>query len=192
MKTSISIILLFATCLFGCQKTNQTDSDNLTLVKKYYEGLQISDFKLINKSIADTFIVQEGESVTQYTKNDYMDWFQWDSLFHPVYKLVNLQIINDSIIATISKNCFRIQFLNEKPVVFQLYFEINNNQINRVHSFKYLEFDLPAWSKNRKDLTDWIADNHPENNDFMKVQDISYGLQYRQLIELYKKSNQKD
>ena len=122
MKMRCLIIFVFLFLTISCKFQNDKTS-SIEIVKEFYKGLNQSDFKLISNCIADSFAMNEIEWKInlKYSKNEYHDWFQWDSIFNPKYEIVELEERNDSVFATISKDDYRIHLLHEIPLIYKVH-----------------------------------------------------------------------
>ena len=84
-KISILIItILFVSC--AVQKVSKPK-----LVMKYYEGFKKSDYQEVKNVLSDSLIITEGDYLMEFTQESYYEHFKWDSVFRPVYKIIELK-----------------------------------------------------------------------------------------------------
>ena len=180
------MIFVFLFLTISCKFQNDRTS-SIEIAKEFYKGLNQADFKLISNCIADSFAVNEKEwnLILKYSKNEYQNWFQWDSIFNPKYEIVEIEERNDSVFATISKDDCRIHLLHENPLVYKVHFDIVDNKLIAINTIKYLNADWTVWQNNRKKFIDWIVNSHPDYSDFMNVQNKEFGEKYLKAINLY-------
>jgi hypothetical protein len=185
MNTIFGIILaVFA--LVACQ---QTKSD-LELVQQYYKGLNNGDYQMVADVIGESLIMRENQDNFEVAFNteEFHKWFQWDSVFNPIYEIKPSQLVNDTLRIAVTKTCDRILLFHEAPITFLAYFEISNGRINAINRYDYLDTDWAKWIQNREDLIVWINGNHPHLNGFMNRQDKLYAERFASAIKLFKTS----
>lgn len=97
MKNSlfILILLLIGSCT---EKTSKTTAQ----VIAYYSGFKKSNYSQIREVIADSLTLTEGEYTMTFTPESFYEQFKWDSVFKPVYELVELENQDEQIVATVS------------------------------------------------------------------------------------------
>ena len=184
MRYLFYIVFLFFTisCSFQSDKTS-----SIEIVQNFYKGLNQSNYELVANYLGDSLAMNEIEwnYYLTFSRNEFKDWFQWDSTFNPKYEISELEVRNDSIFGTISKLCFRIQFLHEEPLTCKAHFEIVDNKLIAINRLKYLNADWNLWQSNREKFIEWIVSNHPDYSDFMNVQNKEFGERYLKILNLY-------
>jgi hypothetical protein len=110
---------------------------------------------------------------------------EWDSVFDPTYKILEIEEENQVVKAKISKIDKRILFLNEEPMVWYEIVRFDNNKIVQVERIEYEVFNVEKFLKNRDGLVNWIDKNHSELSGFLFPQTRSVGLKYLKAIEMY-------
>lgn len=190
MRT-IKILLLFLIFGFCSCNTSEKEIDKLKIAKNYYNILDQSNVSKIKTLLTDSLITKETEfNYTQtFTKNEYVDWLKWDSVFEPTYKILKIEEDNGTVIAKISKTDKRIKFLHKEPIVTNQVIYFENDKIIRIETTKYLIFNDSIFVSNREKLLDWIDKNHPELGEFINDQTKNGGLKYLKAIELFNKEN---
>jgi hypothetical protein len=186
MKPTYLIIVFFLFLATSCQLSNG-NADSTELVKAFYKGLNQSDFKTVSNCIGDTILINEVESnfALAFSKDEYHDWFLWDSTFNPKYEIAELEVRNDSVFATISKNGYRIQLLHETPLVYKVHFDIADNKLVAINRTRYVNADWTLWQSNRDKFMQWVARYYPDCSDFMSVQNKEFGAKYLKVLHLY-------
>jgi hypothetical protein len=172
--------------LFSCQNTDEK------LITEYYAGLNQSDFNKVKKVLADTFTVIEGDWIVKYSNNEYYDWFAWDSVFKPDYKIKDFELTDSGMIYTVSKLCKRINFLHGDKLDFKIRATIENNKISSLSTERYLNMDFDKWGKNRESLIAWVDKEQPDLSGFMNKQNSDYAMKYLKAMQLYSNSEIKN
>lgn len=165
--------------LFSCQKNDEK------LISEFYDGLNNSDFSKVQRVIADTLIVAEGDWIYKYSKNDYYDWFAWDSVFKPSYLIKNFEKTDSGIFFTVSKRCKRIDFLHDGNLDFNVRAIINDNKLLGIYTESYVNMDFAKWGATRDSLIVWVENEQPDLSGFMEKQNSAYAEKYLKAINLY-------
>ncbi len=191
MNKAIFLLFLLTISLFSC-KNSEKEVDKLGLAREYFQALNHSDGAEMRVLLADslfTVIPKYDYSVT-FSVDDYVgSWLKWDSVFDPTYKILEIELGNDIVKATVSKIDQRIQFLQQEPFITNETLRFDKNKIVTVET-EYVNFNEKIWDKNRTALLEWVEENHPELNGFIYDQTEAGGIKYLKAIELYKnKSN---
>jgi hypothetical protein len=180
---TIALLLLMTIGFVSCKKS-ENKIDRVEIAKQYYSDLDDSSFSNMSYWFADSLKIIEGEHITMYSKNDYIEFLKWDSVFNPSYDILEIEEQNDIVKAKISKMDKRIFFLHEKPFVTHQIIRFQNDKIISVE-IDYLNFDYPTWEKNKNGLLSWIDANHPELNGFIHDQTESGGMKFLKAMTLY-------
>ncbi|MBL7471211.1 hypothetical protein [Robertkochia sediminum] len=154
---------------------------------KYYEVLDQSDISGIETLLTDSLLTKETEYDYEQTfsKEEYMEWLKWDSVFEPTYKILEIAQVNGTVTAKISKTDRRISFLHNEPIVTDQVIRFDKDKIISIETTKYVIFNDSTFVKNRDKLLNWIDENHPELNGFIYDQTKTGGLKYLKAIELF-------
>lgn len=163
--------------------------DRQQLTKDYYQALNENNFTRIMELQYDSVRVKEGEFLSIYSPTDYVHWLQWDSVFQPTYKLLDLTPVPEGIEITVSKDDERIQFLNGEPLITKERLLFNEGKIHSLEILEYVAFHNEKWNAKREVLVTWIDENHPELNGFINDQTLQGGLNYRRALELFHLGN---
>ena len=81
-----------------------------------------------------------------FSKNSYIDWLQWDSLFDPTYEILQIEQENEIVKATISKIDQRILFLHKEPIVSEEVIRFDKDKIISVEK-SYVLFNEMKFPK---------------------------------------------
>jgi hypothetical protein len=177
---------LFILVLFSCQKTDEK------LITEYYDGLNQSDFKKVKNVLADTFTVIEGDWIVRYSNTDYYDWFAWDSVFEPLYRIKDLEMTDSGMIFTVSKSCKRIEFLHGENLDFVVRATIENRKISSISTVRYLNMDFDKWGEARDSLISWVDKEQKDLSGFMDIQNSEYANKYLEAIQLFCSTQKED
>lgn len=169
----------FIVTLFSCHRIDEK------LVTEYYKGLNQSDFNKVKNVLADTFTVIEGDWIVKYSNADYYDWFAWDSVFNPSYRINDFELTDSGIIFTVSKSCKRIDFLHGDKLDYKVKALIENKKISSISTERYLNMDFERWGETRDTLISWVDKEHPDLSGFMNKQNSEYAIKYLKAIQLY-------
>jgi len=182
--------LLLIVGFLSCKNTGKQKliaPKKLQIAKHYYHALNSSDANEISTTLGDSITVMESSDnyEERFSKDEYMTWFAWDSVFLPTYKVLEIELQNEIVSTKISKTDKRIAFLHEEPMVWYetLYFKRNN--IVKVERTKYEVFHIDKFLKNRENLLNYVGTNHPELSGFLYPQTTSTALKYLKAISLY-------
>lgn len=175
----------------SCTESKQAQATipKTQLVEQYINALNKSDFQQVRFLFFDSIRLKELDYVSVFSKDDYYHLFQWDSTFHPTYKILEIQEDKSGVKMKVSKECKRILFLNQEPIVTHEFVKFKDNKIMSVDIIDYKVFNDSIWSLNRANLVSWITTNHPELNGFLHDQSKQGALNYLKAIQLYQQSH---
>ena len=159
----ISLILLVG--LFSC-KNSERRINKLEIARNYYEVLDKSNVPGIETLLTDSLLTKETEYDYEQTfsKEEYVEWLKWDSVFEPTYKILEIREQNGTVKATVSKMDKRISFLHQVPIVTDQVIRFDKDKIISIETTKYVIFNDSVFVKNRDGLVKWIDNNYPELN----------------------------
>lgn len=177
-------LLLLTIGIFSC-KNFEKQFDKLEIAKNYYAAIDNSNPLKITELITERFTTIDDGFEQEYSGNDYTEWVKWDSVFQPTYEILKIEKENGIVKAKISKMDKRISFLHHKPIITNEIVQFEGNKIKGINRTS-ASFNVEKFVKNRDELVNWIADNHPELNGFLNDQTKRGGLNYLKAIELYK------
>jgi hypothetical protein len=186
MDRNSIMLLMFLVGLTGCVDT-KPQIDKLQIAKQYYQALDQSDGSTMRGLLTDSLVtaIPAYDYEQVFLSDDYIgNWLKWDSVFEPTYEILEIDLVNGSVKATISKRDKRILFLLEEPFQTIETLRFRNNQIARVET-EYVNFKEALWEKNKNELLEWITVNHPELDGFIYDQTESGGMKFLKAIELY-------
>lgn len=184
MNARIIGYFILISVLIACQSSQKEQ-----LAQDYYQALDESDFTGIVRLQLDSVRVKEGQYTSVYSVGDYVNWFQWDSVFQPSYKILDMRTTEEGIEIKVSKDDPRIQFLNERPLVTKEQLQIKAGKIYSLEVLEYISFNNEQWDANREKLVSWVDKNHPELNGFINDQTLKGGLDYLKALDLYAQRN---
>ncbi len=190
MKKIIALLFLLTIGFVSCktsEKEKNKETSKLEIAKQYYKALDNSDGSGIPNLLGDSIVVRENSDdyEERFSQKGYSEWLEWDSVFDPTYKILEIEEENQVVKAKISKIDKRILFLNEEPMVWYEIVRFDNNKIVQVERIEYEVFNVEKFLKNRDGLVNWIDKNHSELSGFLFPQTRSVGLKYLKAIEMY-------
>lgn len=174
-----TIIFLLASC--GKKKPSPSE-----IAAKYYQAFDNADFNQLKTLLCDSISITEGDYLTSYSQDSFHKQFKWDSIFQPTYKLVNIEEVNNGIIATVSSSSLRYEFLKNNPLTCKYKFYFESDKISNIEVLECLDSDWDIWQKERDSLVSWINIYHPELDGFINDLTMNGALNYLKAIELYK------
>lgn len=184
------ISLIFISILITtCTEKKSGPSDQIT---EYYEGFKNSDYNQIKRTISDSLTIIEGDYIMDFTPESFYKQFKWDSVFKPVYKLVTLENEDEQVVATVSVNSLRFDFLKNNPLTCKHKFYFKSGKINKIENLDCTDVNWEIWQKERDSLVNWTKLNHPELDGFINDLSMKGAKDYLNAIELYKMSQFKE
>ncbi|WP_435624609.1 hypothetical protein [Flagellimonas sp.] len=183
------IYLLWA-LLFAFLSCKQTDStiNKLEWSQNYIEALNSADYKKAASFFSDSVRLNELVYKSSFSKDQYHSLFQWDSVFKPTYKILDIQLKEEYVEMRVSKQCKRILFLNEEPMVTKEKVYFSDDGIYSIDIVEYIVFNETKWDKNRLELVSWTAEEYPELDGFLYDQSLKGGLKFKKAIERYQQA----
>lgn len=181
-KNYTIIITVFTLLMIACN----TNSKEEKVINSYIDALNASDYNKLKTYLNDTITTIEGDYKLSYTIKEYYNWFQWDSVFKPKYKLLEINKNPDSLIVKISKICDRIVFLNNDKLITKQYFVLKNNKISAIKTLSYENTNWETWQENKNNLLNWINKNKIDYPNFINIQNKSAAEQYLEAIRLFR------
>lgn len=176
-------VLLFCTIVIvGCCNKTLSRSE---IVANYYHALNVSDFTQLKPLLADTLTIAEGDYILSYPCEDFNEYFKWDSIFQPSYKIIELTEHGNEIIATLSLSSRRFEFLKNNPFTCRFRISFNEERITKLETIEYLDADWDTWNKQRDSLVNWININYPELDGFINDLTMKGAINYVRAISLY-------
>jgi hypothetical protein len=151
----------------------------------YYQSLNDHTPESALKYLRDDITVSEFDYAQVKDQEGWLNQFLWDKAFLPEYSILEMKDSAGMVDAVVSKQCKRIRFLHDTPIVYRVLFEFKGNKISREHTYAYLDFDFEKWESRRESLVYWIDVNYPELSGFIYDQTITGAENYLKAIELY-------
>lgn len=182
------IVTLLLIGFISC-KNSEEKIGKLTIAKEYYKALNNSDDVGIEALLRDSLLTKESNYKQIFSIEEYKEWLQWDAIFEPTYKTLDIKEENGVVKATISKMDKRILFLHEEPIVTKQTIHFKNAKISSIETTDYLNFKDTIFIKNRTKILNWVSTKHPELDGFIYDQTKKGGQKYIKAINLYNKEN---
>ena len=185
----IAVLILCIAVAISCGQKNR-ESDKIQIAEDYIDALNASDYNQVVGLFLDSIRFNEMDYIRTYAKEDYRTLFQWDSVFGPKYKILDLREDGENLHLKVSKECDRILFLQDSPFITHEIMKIKQGAIQSIDIVEYVDFNDSLWASNRENLVSWIDKNHPELNGFIYDQTKEGALKFQKAMELYR--NKKD
>lgn len=182
MRTIFFICILL--CIAGCTEKRNAKSGHVTA---YYEGFKNSDYNRIKSTISDSLTIIEGDYILAFTPEDYYDHFKWDSVFRPVYTLIDLKNEQEHVVATVTVHSLRFEFLKNNPLTCRHRFYFESGKISKIETLDCEDVNWELWQKERDALVNWVKLNHPELDGFINDLSMEGAIDYLHAITWYKK-----
>ncbi|MDC6367135.1 MULTISPECIES: hypothetical protein [Flavobacteriaceae] len=183
---NIVIVAILVICVISC-KQEKKKVDKVQLVESYIDALNGRNFDEVFRCFKDSIRMKELDYASAYSKREYYPFFQWDSTFGATYQILEIKPKGMDVEMKVSKQCTRIQFLNEEPIITKELVKFEDGAINSVDITEYIVFNDEKWTGNRERLVTWIKTNYPELDGFLIDQSRQGALNYLKAIELYQK-----
>jgi len=174
----LSFVLLFTV---SC---NKRDS-RINSVTHYYEALNHSDYHLVNGLLADSITIIEGDFTMPFSRETFHEYFKWDSIFQPTYKLIALSEVDHHIIATVSVSSLRFEFLGNNPLTCRLKISFESGKLTKFENLDCIDANWTIWQERRDSLVRWISTHHPELDGFIHDLTMNGASNYLKAIALY-------
>ena len=181
----ITVLIFCIAMAISCGQKSK-EIDKVQIAEDYIDALNASDYNQVVGLFLDSIRFNEMDHVRTFTKEDYHSLFQWDSVFGPKYKILDLSEDGDNLHLKVSKVCNRILFLQNSPFITHEIMKIKQGAIQSIDIVEYVDFNDSLWAANRENLVSWINDHHPELNGFIYDQTKQGALNYLKAIEFYK------
>ncbi len=190
MNKIIALSLLLTIGFISCktsEKQNVKETSRLEIAKQYYKALDNSDSSEMLALLSDSIVIRENADnyEERFSQNGYTVWLEWDSVFEPTYKILEIEEENEVVKAKISKIDKRISFLTEEPMIWNEIVRFDKNKIVKVERIEYEVFNVEKFLENRDGLVSWIDKYHSELSGFLYPQTKPVGMSYLKAIELY-------
>ncbi|MCL6267244.1 hypothetical protein [Flagellimonas myxillae] len=187
MRKIFAIALL--AILIGSCKEEQKEVGKVEMVKSYIDALNESNYNAVVSMFADSIRLNELVYKSTFSKEQYGNLFQWDSVFKPRYKILEIQLKEGVVEMRVSKQCKRIHFLNGEPIITREQVKFDANNIHSIDIVEYVVFNDSLWTKNRAELVSWTSNNHPELDNFLFDQSLEGGVKFKEAIDRYQQAH---
>ncbi|WP_159075822.1 hypothetical protein [Muricauda brasiliensis] len=156
------------------------------MVREYYQALNNSDYAKVIGFFQDSIRFNEMSYKRTFSKLEYRHLFEWDSVFHPKYEILELEEKGDELHLLVSKECERINFLHEGPFFTNEVFKIEGDAIHQIDVVEYVDFNDSLWTAKRESLVSWISEHHPELDGFIYDQTKEGAIKFKKAIDVFK------
>lgn len=143
------------------------------------DALNASDYDKLVGLFVDSIRFNEMDYIRTFSREEYRSLFQWDSVFAPTYRILNVKKAGGELHLKVSKECERINFLHEKPFVTNEIMQIKDGGIYQIDVIEYVNFNDSLWVDKREKLVSWIEKNHPGLNGFIYDQTKEGAVKFR-------------
>lgn len=184
MHKITTYVFLTAIILMSCEN-KQIQSKNIEITKQYFKVLNHAEPSKVMNWLANSLKITEEEYRQTYSKNEYSKVLQWDSVFTPNYRVLNIEEKDAIVNVKISKIDQRISFLHDnEPFVTNHQIKFHEGKIVEIAT-DYVNFNYAAWEKNKTELLSYINQNHPELNGFLNDLTKDGGIKFLKAITFY-------
>ncbi|MCM4162766.1 MULTISPECIES: hypothetical protein [unclassified Arenibacter] len=181
MKNTFLILFLLY-FLTGCKEQKLSHKET---VSRYYNAFDSGDYNEIKATINDSVTMISGDYVIPYNHDSFYDFFKWDSIFKPSYKIVELDEKNNDIIVTIAQDNVRNEFLKNNPLVFKVKVSFTLEKISKLEELEYIDVNWEVWNQEKDSLVSWIKNNHHDLDGLVEDMTKKGSKDYLKAIELY-------
>ena len=188
MKQSFRLSYFIAV-LFLCGCNSQLSDEEIVI--SYYSALNEGNFDQVKDYIADSLYFIEGEQKVKLSRDSYYNYFQWDSVFQPQFKVLDIETIDDYVQVRLESKSDRLKFLEHNPLVTEQQIRFSDQKITRVEYTKYIDVDWSLWSTKRDSLIKWMEIHHPEHPEFINDLTKTGAENYLKAIALFQASQKK-
>lgn len=185
----IAVLVCCILMAISC-KQGKKEIDKLQIAENYISALNASDYNQVAGLFLDSIRFNEMDYKRTFFKEDYHTLFQWDSVFGPKYRIVDVREHANNLHLKVSKECDRILFLHEKPFVTNEIMKIKDGAIHSIDIVEYVDFNDSLWAAKRENLVSWIDKHYPELNGFIHDQTKEGAIKFQKAIDFYR--NRKD
>ncbi len=181
----ISLLFIFSVLLLLSCNSNLKESGEKELIKHYYASLNNFELEAIPNYFYDSIRMRENDYLYLASKDSFYIKLQWDSVFRPKYRVLEIEEVDNDLIVKVSKSDPRILFLNEEPTVYRERFTFKDDLIYSSETREFVVFNWDLWDENRSKLVNWIKSNHPELDGFLYDQTKKGAINYLEALKLY-------
>jgi hypothetical protein len=121
-----------------------------------------------------------------FSQKTFYEHFKWDSVFQPTYRIVEIEELDSQIVATVSVESLRFEFLRNNPLTCKHKISFKGRKISKLEALGCIDADWGLWQKERDSLVNWIHIYHPELDGFIHDLSMNGALNYLKAIDLYK------
>ncbi|MFC4221428.1 hypothetical protein [Flagellimonas marina] len=186
MQIKLFILFLLLVSI-GCNNDKMTHRD---IVTQYYNALNSGNHNEIQASINDIVTFISGDYVTSYNRDEFYEFFKWDSVFKPSYRILELEVKNNEVIASVAQENARNEYLRNNPLVYKVKVYFESGKISKVEDLDYMDVNWETWSHKRDTLVSWIRNNHPNLDGFVNDITMEGAIDYLKAIELFSSSQE--
>ena len=179
-NTFFLLFLLYA--FSGCNDHHLTHQETVT---KYYEARDAVNFTEVEKYVNDSITITAGDYVMPYSHDSFYEVFKWDSIFQPSYEIVSIKEKNNQVIAAVTLNSIRNDFLKNSSMTCEYKISFVAGKISTIESLDCKDVDWILWQEGVASLVSWIQINHPQLDGFINDMTMNGALNYLKAIELY-------
>lgn len=184
-KKKLIVLIFCLVVAVSCVQHNKA-IDKAKIAEDYISALDNSDYNKVAEMFLDSIRFNEMEYIRTFTRESYRDLIQWDSVFQPTYKILEMKEVGDELHLKVSKTCDRIMFLQGEPFISREVIKFKEGVIYSVDVVEYVDFNDSLWSANRENLVLWIDEHHPELDGFLYDQTKEGALNYQKAMEFYR------
>ncbi|ARN76991.1 hypothetical protein BST97_02685 [Nonlabens spongiae] len=149
------------------------------------------NFDQVRRYVADSLHFIEGNQTVKLSRDTYYDYFQWDSVFNPRYKVLNIKSVDDLVEIRLETTSDRLKFLENNPLVTEQQIHLIDQKISKIDFTSYGDVDWNHWSAKRDSLISWMKVHHPEHPEFIYDLTKTGAENYIKAIALFHNTHEK-
>ncbi|MDF1698359.1 MAG: hypothetical protein P1U56_21090 [Saprospiraceae bacterium] len=179
-----ALLIPFVSC-----KKKAPSFKKTVIAQVYYEGRNHNAIKEVCALIKNKISIDEQGVLHNYTTKEYENHLRWESVFNPVFKMLDIKQEGKVVKATISTRDMRTKFLHKKPIVTKELIHFKDGFISKVEISEYVDVEHQTLKKNQDDFLTWINENHPELAKSMMKKSVKGAEKYLEALQIYKRNN---
>lgn len=178
LATPLALFLILI--IAGCQR--MTDRE---IVESYYNSYAEVSYNELSSLLADSIRIDDVGYTQTYSKAQFQDYYQWDSVFQPQIKMSEIYQDNGQIYYTLTISSIRFHFLENDPCITNQRLTLMDGKIERFEILGNVGVDWILWASRRDSLVNWAKLNHPELDGFIYDMTGEGSVDYIKAIEYY-------
>ncbi|MEP2281180.1 hypothetical protein [Maribacter sp.] len=181
---NLALTIFLIVIVTSCSTQNHSQKDAVT---NYYKAFDSGKFNKIKEVIHDSLTIVSGDYVMPFNKNNFYEFYTWDSVFKPSYEVIELTKNGDEIIATIAQKNLRNAYLKNNPLKLKVKISFTAGKITKLEELDYIDVNWDTWNQRKDSLVSFIQTKHSKLDGFVNDMTMKGAINYLKAIELYRK-----